>query len=82
MDYQRCTAYIIEIYATDPNEGCKIVVYRLQIMEICIQPNSDTDSIIALHQWGHPPLESGTLLGQMQKEYEKWEILEFCSGEL
>jgi hypothetical protein len=36
MDYQRCTAYIIEIYATDPNEGCKIVVYRLQIMEICM----------------------------------------------
>jgi hypothetical protein len=42
--------------------------------------NSDTDSIVISHQRGLPPLLSGSFLGQMQLEYEKWEILEFCSG--
>lgn len=40
----------------------------------------DTDSIIALHKKGIYPLKTGQLLGDMQREYEQWDILEYCSG--
>jgi hypothetical protein len=84
MDYQRCTTYFIELYATGPNGWCKTAVYRLEVVETCMCTSkfADTDSIIFLHLRGLCPLVPGTLLGQMQPEYEKWVILEYCSGKL
>jgi hypothetical protein len=41
---------------------------------------SDTDSIIVHHAKGNEPIKSGQMLGEMQREYEDWHIMEYASG--
>jgi len=40
----------------------------------------DTDSIIVQHAKGIEPIKSGQMLGEMQREYEDWHILEYACG--
>jgi hypothetical protein len=40
----------------------------------------DTDSIIVQHPKGIEPIRTGQMLGDMQKEYLEWQIMEFCCG--
>lgn len=40
----------------------------------------DIDSIIVQHAKGIEPIKSGQMLGEMQREYMEWQIVEFCCG--
>uniref|UniRef100_A0A914HP88 DNA-directed DNA polymerase n=1 Tax=Globodera rostochiensis TaxID=31243 RepID=A0A914HP88_GLORO len=81
VEEHACSNIIISLWTTS---AARLLLLKAMQKVVrapgCTLLYTDTDSLIFAHPIGSCPLQTGPHLGQFTDEYERHEILEYCSG--